>query len=126
MDNREQAGRATASLDRKTQIKINLVAFAITVLVLGGILAAVLAAELGGWGYLHWASAHPALRAKYDPHHWLGRLAVFAVLVSFCHAMASTLREPLATFIAWRRVFVPLPWERRREPEPSGAEPPSV
>ena len=104
----------------------------------------MVAVEFGHWGYLAWAGRHPALVARYDPHHWLSRAVALVALLSLAHAVCRGLSEMLrrqlpalwsAVFSeglpmlrAWRRVFLPLPWERRREPEPpsAGAEPPAA
>lgn len=94
------------------------------VVMLLSILAGAIAVEGAGWHYLMWASHHPALRAKYDPHHWLTRIAILMIVLSICRAFIQAMLPPLVTFQAWRRVFLPFPWEPRERPEQVGTEPP--
>jgi hypothetical protein len=104
--------------------KLKLPAFVLTALVLTVILAIVLLPDAGSWAYLEWARRHPAQRARVDPHHWLNKIALLMLLVTFGSALWTGLRDffrraqaALVIVGHWRRVFLPLPWERRREPQ---------
>lgn len=75
-------------------------------------LASAVALEFGGLPLLHWAAAHPAARAKYDPHHWLSRLLALCILLSIGHTAFAAMRNPAAKLLAWQRVF--LPWRKEK------------
>jgi hypothetical protein len=98
----------------ETSFKVKVLAFTLTVVALGVATVLVLAVEGAGWEYLHWARHHPAARAGYDPHHWFARLALLLIAFNACRLIVHVLREPCQTFLTWRRVFLPLPWERHR------------
>jgi hypothetical protein len=101
------------AITQKHSLKIRLLAFLLTVVVLTIAILVALSLELSGGAYLQWAAKHPVLSAKYDPHHWVGRIAALAILFSIGRAIVSVVRQPWATFRAWQRVFLPLPWENR-------------
>lgn len=99
---------------------ISLLAYALTALVILVCAAIVVLPEAVSWSYLNWAHHHPGQSARYDPHHWLRKIALLITLATFAGAIWSKTcqsfrqgRALLITFGHWRRVFLPLPWERR-------------
>lgn len=99
--------------------KVKVVVFAIGGGLLLAALASAVALEFGGLPLLHWVTAHPAARAKYDPHHWLSRLLALCILLSIGHTAFAAMRNPAAKTLAWQRVF--LPWRKKK---PMAAEQP--
>lgn len=102
--------------------RVKVIATLLTLLVVLLIAGFVYVVDGAGWYYLAWAKRHPAFVAKYDPHHWGGRVAVLLIVLSFRSSIVHALTPSFAAFSTWRRVFMPFSWEAREQPEQAKTE----